>query len=223
MPCQAKNLNTTSLSVDLFRCDLCSFQTAKKQSIYMHIRQVHLVKESTCQECKITFQNPTKLKTHRRWHMVNSAYSNMDDSEKFKCSICNTYYRQYHTLQTHVEDFHFNEKSKIALTCDLCNLKFYSKLPMYLHMISEHSGPYGCFDQNCKKRFNRTNARRNHFKIFHIRGDVKDLNLKLKHLEVKSKDYFTFPYKCMNNSCEKRFKNNVDMLQHYRRAHSKVR
>lgn len=202
----------------LFYCDLCNYQAAKKFNIYIHIKQVHIVEQSKCQECKRIFKNPTKLKNHQRWHMrKNSSYSNMSNSKKFECSICSTQFTFYHGLQAHVEDFHSSEIFKIVFTCDLCNLKFFSKLFMSKHMSFEHSGPYGCLDRNCMKRFVNTRTRREHFKTTHNCSFDGDL----KRLEIKRKDFYAFPYKCLNTSCERRFKNRIYMVNHHQ-THSQV-
>lgn len=140
-------------------------------------------------------KNPIKLKNHQRWHTRNCSYSNMNNSKKIECSICNTQFTFYHGLQSHVEDFHSSEILKIAFTCDLCNIKLFSKMFMRKHMSSEHSGPYGCLDRNCMKRFVNTRTRRERFKTTHSRSFDGDL----KRLEIKRKDFYAFPYKCFNS------------------------
>lgn len=170
----------------------------------------HIVKEVKCKECKKYFKNSHLLKRHEQ-----ATHFQPRNKHSFECPICNLNLVKYQGLKRHVEDMHSAaEKLKITCTCDLCNVKYVSKLQMTIHMKVEHSGPYKCFDWNCEKRFTNPVYRRTHFKMFHNRDAAE-----LQRLERKEFDFW--PYKCLHRSCNKRFKYRNYMHRHYR-THSVV-
>lgn len=189
-----------------FRCDLCDFRTSTRSLMFRHIKNIHNAAKVKCKECNKTFKNLKGLKLHQHRHLVNL---NTTSSDKLECLVCNKSFRRYQGLQTHVESFHSSELTKITCTCDLCDLKYYSIIQMRSHMTIQHAGPYGCFENNCTRRFSDPKTRNRHFKMTHGRSadDLKRL--------MKTENNF-FPYKCLNSSCEKRFKEKYEMLQHHR-------
>lgn len=136
----------------------------------MKNRHVHKeIQSSECQICGKVFDRAANLKFHLASHK---------DKEKFKCAICAAELKGYGGLCQHVEQCHDIEKTKITLTCDLCDSKYYSTERLDDHMRSKHCGSYRCLDRNCTLRFRRKHKVKFHLKHHH------NWSVKVKLIEI---------------------------------------
>lgn len=112
-----------------------------------------------CNICNKIFGNVFKLKTHLRTHA--------EKVRKHECLICWADYNSYGELQIHTKKVHSKQELKASCICDICDVRFFSKLKMDMHMKLEHNGPFKCFFQKCYKYFMSSSTRKKHFLSFH--------------------------------------------------------
>lgn len=142
-----------------FRCDLCGYHTAMKNSLLTHMKFKHTIDECICQVCNKIYANKDKLRIHTR--LIHEKISD------FVCSICNTTYKYYQKLSQHIERKHPLEKASILQACHVCSATYYAKSKLDTHVKNEHSGLYKCFDSDCKRSFSSTKNRRTHYLTSH--------------------------------------------------------
>lgn len=120
---------------------------------------------------KIKLSSSLKINKHfkRGLKELNQTSEGVDNSNKakFECFLCKSKHMSYSALCYHINKRHSNQKSKITFSCDLCGEEYFYKLTLDTHMGTNHTGPFKCFDENCRKSFAAKRKRKNHFLSFH--------------------------------------------------------
>ncbi|XP_026685213.1 zinc finger protein OZF-like [Diaphorina citri] len=126
-----------------YQCDLCGYQIRRKEKLYLHIREIHLGKQSTkvsCSICSRTFARKALLQTHLAVHTVE---------KNFECYYCQKRYCQKTNLTKHIQNFHLKtvlERRRELLflkkefICDVCGKSYVRKGGLTEHHQREHQG-----------------------------------------------------------------------------------
>ncbi|XP_015834121.1 gastrula zinc finger protein XlCGF26.1 isoform X7 [Tribolium castaneum] len=166
----------------LFRCPQCTYKTAKRKSLLIHINYVHLRKfYYVCTTCGKGFNDVVLYKEHNNEHLglrpficivcnKDFAYSRYLLTHQVRChrvgiegrllpnqcSVCSKVFSKVETLQKHFQDKHVEVKlpHEKKHLCDLCGKGFAQKNKLRVH-YRVHTGvkPYTC--SYCAKSFTK--------------------------------------------------------------------
>lgn len=140
---------------------MCDNKTEFKGNLYLHMNSKHKFEESKCKVCKKVFNNGARLRRHTKDRHMEKYNLKID------CLMCYRTFRKYHDLRQHFEVSHTVDKTKFKHNCDQCGVYYYSKEYLARHIISEHTGPYECFDKTCTKSFMTYITRKRHYLFYH--------------------------------------------------------
>ena len=90
------------VDVEKFKCDQCSYETAKKYALKEHVKSIHEgLYKHCCSQC--AYKTNRKLDFERHKKIVHD-----DDTtqKKIQCHLCTyeSFYMQ--SIQTHLNEFH---------------------------------------------------------------------------------------------------------------------
>lgn len=118
-----------------YKCEQCPSAFATKSRLRKHVQSHNVTKKNalTCSICFCFLRSTRMLAAHMKQHT--------DDSEPFKCTICEKKFKNYWYLQNHLKT-HSGVK---AYSCHMCDKKFASSSHLRRH-VKSHSGlkPYVC-------------------------------------------------------------------------------
>ena len=121
--------------------------------------------EERCFKCDLCGKRFNRQFLLWRHHLTHSTH------KAFECHICGKRYKLNQHLDGHIKNKHSNEKHKPKrveeFSCDVCNLKFKSKLLLTLHKrkFKHLTGMVGC--GSCGEMFSNINSLKVHEKEKH--------------------------------------------------------
>ncbi|XP_060520868.1 zinc finger protein 585A-like [Cylas formicarius] len=162
-------------------CPLCSYKSAKRGALLIHINYVHLKKFAYfCETCGKGFNDHLIYKEHNNEHLgvkpfvcvvcdksfTYTRYLNTHQVRTHRvpidgqllpnqCPYCNKHYSKPESLEKHLDETHFktgpHEKKHL---CDTCGKGFAQRSKLIIHE-RVHTGfkPYGC--SYCEKSFTK--------------------------------------------------------------------
>lgn len=186
--CKKTFLNFVSLNTHMnlhypnFICENCGKAFASKARLRGHMR-THEVGSFPCRYCDAIFDRVTKRENHvSKEHKSGVRYAckrcnislpsfyarqkhlaevHNEELKRYKCKSCSQSYITPGHLSSHVRRDHLNERNH---KCDKCDLAFYTKNALKMHMI-KHDGEriYAC--HICQKSYQRKKTLREHMRI----------------------------------------------------------
>lgn len=113
-----KHIEAIHKKIRNYFCDLCNFSGYERQYLINHMKQAHLVKQISCEDCDFVTISKWRLKLHmRNKHMSRDA--------ALTCLECNRVFCTKGYLQEHIERKHQNKREA---TCTICERDFFSKV-----------------------------------------------------------------------------------------------
>lgn len=203
-----------------FECSSCQ-KRFKKASLYIAHEKTHINTLFICQYCRKAFSSHTALQDHILTHEFGD----------YECSLCCVKFSSYTKKNSHTENIHKIECSKI---CEYCNKEFQEHTKLICHKREEHpesvefrSAKYLC--SVCGRRFVVEGNLVTHMRL-HDRGNVgrrKKCDICGKILankyslsaHMRTHTWNTL-YKC--NICDKAFISKYTLVDHVRRIHEEV-
>ncbi|XP_065086799.1 transcription factor grauzone-like [Ochlerotatus camptorhynchus] len=113
---------------DAFRCKVCNKKYKNKDTLDMHMLDMHSNEDQRpfkCDHCPQSFARKNALVLH------------MESHQKFECSQCDKLLSSKQALKTHVVNMH-SDKDR-SMVCDTCGQEFRSKQCFERH-VNEHMG-----------------------------------------------------------------------------------
>ncbi|XP_050676683.1 zinc finger protein 675-like isoform X6 [Leptidea sinapis] len=139
-----------------FKCGFCDNVYVSMKSKKLHERNVHTRSKLIykCGGCGEMFHSNESKKIHlRKVHNVVS--------KSLKCAACEKLFQSQKSLRIHVQRDHLVERN---FECSMCDMKFFEKQEMILHMV-KHSGEKLFQCDVCKKSYGRKKTLREHIRI----------------------------------------------------------
>lgn len=186
--CKKTFLNYVSLNTHMnvhypnYICENCGKAFASKARLRGHMR-THEVGNFPCKYCNATFDRVTKRENHvskehksgiryacKRCNIsLTSFYARQkhlaevhnEELKRYKCKACPQSYITPGHLSSHVRRDHLNERNH---KCDKCDLAFYTKNALKMHMI-KHDGERIHTCPVCQKSYQRKKTLREHLRI----------------------------------------------------------
>lgn len=186
--CKKTFLNFVSLNTHMnlhypnFICENCGKAFASKARLRGHMR-THEVGSFPCRYCDAIFDRVTKRENHvskehksgvryacKRCNIsLTSFYARQkhlaevhnEELKRYKCKSCPQSYITPGHLSSHVRRDHLNERNH---KCDKCDLAFYTKNALKMHMI-KHDGERIHACNICQKSYQRKKTLREHMRI----------------------------------------------------------
>ncbi|XP_063899058.1 zinc finger protein 26 [Helicoverpa armigera] len=186
--CKKTFLNYVSLNTHMnvhypnYICENCGKAFASKARLRGHMR-THEVGTFPCRYCNATFDRVTKRENHvskehksgiryacKRCNIsLTSFYARQkhlaevhnEELKRYKCKACPQSYITPGHLSSHVRRDHLNERNH---KCDQCDLAFYTKNALKMHMI-RHDGERIHTCPVCQKSYQRKKTLREHLRI----------------------------------------------------------
>ncbi|XP_022819219.1 PR domain zinc finger protein 5-like isoform X1 [Spodoptera litura] len=186
--CKKTFLNYVSLNTHMnvhypnYICENCGKAFASKARLRGHMR-THEVGSFPCKYCNATFDRVTKRENHvskehksgiryacKRCNIsLTSFYARQkhlaevhnEELKRYKCKACPQSYITPGHLSSHVRRDHLNERNH---KCDKCDLAFYTKNALKMHMI-KHDGERIHTCPVCQKSYQRKKTLREHLRI----------------------------------------------------------
>lgn len=171
-------------SLEALRCDVCNNIYKTRANLERHYLKEHLTNQVQCPVCHAFF-NSKKLDFHlKSVHGVKTEKS--ENEEKFKCKLCEKWFKNKYVRNSHVKEVHLSEPMKCKLCdfegvrtvlrrhkrdvhaekrflCSLCPGAFKTLHTLKMHMTS-HSD-IRCYTCDvCGMGFKRLNNVRDHMK-----------------------------------------------------------
>ena len=116
-----------AISALKYECDLCDYQTKRRQGLSEHQKSVHDGMKHDCAECDKKFTTKRSLKQHKL---------SLHDGNKFSCNQCSFQTPRQNNLNRHIKAFHEGMK----YSCNLCSSKFTWIFVLNKHQRDVHSG-----------------------------------------------------------------------------------
>ncbi|CAB3262340.1 unnamed protein product [Arctia plantaginis] len=177
------NLNThMNIHYPNYICESCGKAFASKARLRAHMR-THEVGTFPCRYCEQIFDRVTKRENHvskehksgvryacKRCNIsLTSFYARQkhlaevhnEELKRYKCKACPQSYITPGHLSSHVRRDHLNERNH---KCDKCDLAFYTKNALKMHMI-KHDGERIHICPVCQKSYQRKKTLREHLRI----------------------------------------------------------
>lgn len=177
------NLNThMNVHYPNYICENCGKAFASKARLRGHMR-THEVGNFPCRYCDQIFDRVTKRENHiskehksgvryacKRCNIsLTSFYARQkhlaevhnEELKRYKCKACPQSYITPGHLSSHVRRDHLNERNH---KCDKCDLAFYTKNALKMHMI-KHDGERIHMCPVCQKSYQRKKTLREHLRI----------------------------------------------------------
>lgn len=186
--CKKTFLNYVSLNTHMnihypnYICENCGKAFASKARLRGHMR-THEVGNFPCRYCEQVFDRVTKRENHvskehksgvryacKRCNIsLTSFYARQkhlaevhnEELKRYKCKACPQSYITPGHLSSHVRRDHLNERNH---KCDKCDLAFYTKNALKMHMI-KHDGERIHTCPVCQKSYQRKKTLREHMRI----------------------------------------------------------
>uniref|UniRef100_A0A1E1W2N9 Protein krueppel n=1 Tax=Pectinophora gossypiella TaxID=13191 RepID=A0A1E1W2N9_PECGO len=186
--CKKTFLNFVSLNTHMnlhypnFICENCGKAFASKARLRGHMR-THEVGSFPCRYCSAVFDRVTKRENHvSKEHKAGVRYAckrcnisltsfyarqkhlaevHNEELKRYKCKACPQSYITPGHLSSHVRRDHLNERNH---KCDKCDLAFYTKNALKMHMI-KHDGERIHVCTICQKSYQRKKTLREHMRI----------------------------------------------------------
>ncbi|KAM3957682.1 uncharacterized protein ACR2FA_008395 [Aphomia sociella] len=186
--CKKTFLNYVSLNTHMnvhypnYICESCGKAFASKARLRGHMR-THEVGNFPCRHCDAVFDRVTKRENHvskehksgvryacKRCNIsLTSFYARQkhlaevhnEELKRYKCKVCSQCYITPGHLSSHVRRDHLNERNH---KCDKCDLAFYTKNALKMHMI-KHDGERIHTCHICQKSYQRKKTLREHLRI----------------------------------------------------------
>lgn len=115
-------------TIDLFRCDLCSFQTISKDRHRSHIIAHEKKTAFTCTICDKTFMIKREYNTHMKVHMPRLK------EKDHPCPHCDKRFPLLHSMIRHMAEDHGIKGHE----CRLCGLIYTRKQHLTKHHLKKH-------------------------------------------------------------------------------------
>ncbi|XP_013193821.1 zinc finger protein 14 homolog [Amyelois transitella] len=177
------NLNThMNVHYPNYICENCGKAFASKARLRGHMR-THEVGTFPCRHCDAVFDRVTKRENHvskehksgvryacKRCNIsLTSFYARQkhlaevhnEELKRYKCKACTQSYITPGHLSSHVRRDHLHERNH---KCDKCDLAFYTKNALKMHMI-KHDGERIHSCPICQKSYQRKKTLREHMRI----------------------------------------------------------
>ena len=123
----AEDIQVRKETVEIFKCNLCEFESNSKKGVHIHIKKKHGEKFK-CDSCDEVFESETEKKIHRKTHSFKSRFINTK-REDHVCENCNFNCKSIYTMEVHVGKCYSNN-----FECGLCDAKFEYVDPLELHL-----------------------------------------------------------------------------------------
>ncbi|KAG6439063.1 hypothetical protein O3G_MSEX000454 [Manduca sexta] len=177
------NLNThMNVHYPNYICENCGKAFASKARLRGHMR-THEVGTFPCRYCPAVFDKVTKRENHvSKEHKAGVRYAckrcnislssfyarqkhlaevHNEELKRYKCKACPQSYITPGHLSSHVRRDHLNERNH---RCDKCDLAFYTKNSLKMHMI-KHDGERIHTCPVCQKSYQRKKTLKEHLRI----------------------------------------------------------
>ncbi|CAK1587493.1 unnamed protein product [Parnassius mnemosyne] len=186
--CKKKFLNFVNLNTHMnvhypnYTCENCGKSFASKARLRGHMR-THEFGDFPCRYCDAVFDKATKRENHvskehksglryacKRCNIsLSSFYTRQkhlaevhnEELKRYKCKACTQSYITPGHLSSHVRRDHLNERNH---KCDKCDLAFYTKNALKMHMI-KHDGERIHTCHICQKSYQRLKTLKEHMRI----------------------------------------------------------
>ncbi|CAH1238000.1 RETSAT [Branchiostoma lanceolatum] len=203
---EVKRVTSRAASMKSYRCEKCSKQFSRQDTLQKHKKNHSGEKPYRCEECSKQFRQLTHLKTHMRTHTGEKPY---------RCEECSRQFSELGTLKKHMRS-HTGEK---PYRCEKCSKQF-SRLDHLKTHIRSHTDekPYSC--EECGKQFSQLGALKKHMhthtgeKPYRCEECGKQFR-RLDHLKRHKKTHTgEKPYRC--EECGKQLSELSDLKKHMR-------
>jgi uncharacterized Zn-finger protein len=205
---------------DTLYCDKCGKQSATKESLKVHIQNIHLKigqKNFQCENCPQAFRSTTTLQIHIARH---------GSERQFVCLICQNGYKTDVDLNSHKRRMH-NAIDQYKHKCKYCFKLFFEKAKLSRHEEVFHikSGKFTC--NYCSAMFGAQHDLNRHIKIHSGQKDYNctaceksfvqktTLNVHMRTVHYKLK-----PFQCEH--CQKSFGQYGDLTRHINKQHGLI-
>ncbi|XP_061727913.1 zinc finger protein OZF-like [Cydia pomonella] len=207
------NKNTLEVAKNVYICNNCNKQFAKRVTIIKHLLNkvcAHKSEKSyACEICQKKFPYPSSLRNHKVTH---------SGEKRFKCELCGIKCSTEKNLKHHV----FNHMNDRPFSCDICNRQFVRERYLISHKLS-HTGekPFEC--EICGKRLKHKRTLVDHLRTHEGYSHEKLLSCDFCEIKFSRKSHLTIhershtgekPFPC--EVCKKSFTSNSVLTTHMR-------
>ncbi|CAL8114648.1 unnamed protein product [Orchesella dallaii] len=192
-----------------FWCNMCDYEFSGKETLEIHHKQHNKkqhYKKYRCETCSKSFDYKRNLMRHLQTH-------NLSRPRPYVCTICNTDFITFNSLQKHSRVVH----QKIQkYSCVFCEKQFGCLSSLNRHIIG-HVGEKHFFCDICDKEFMRRNLLRDH-KMLHTKQTLFKCSqcskafLSLASLQVHRLNHEPKSFQCI--ICRKMFASNKHLESH---------
>ncbi|KAH9488167.1 hypothetical protein Btru_064921 [Bulinus truncatus] len=186
------------MSILIYKCENCLYETSKEIQLVEHKRRVHLTKKFTCEICFKEFGYHKDLRRHIKCHT----------KAENCCDICGKLYKEVRKLVEH-KKIHAEDYIKPEFPCKFCSKSFSTKYVLAYHIKSNHLGmrrSYIC--PTCGKSFSQKNSYLQHANVHlgirpyvcEVCGNKFSYEKSLKEHMFMHKTDKSFPCKMCNKS-----------------------
>ena len=122
-----------------YACTICDFRSVSKQSLGLHMENVHSIQKVMfpCDKCGYRFTQKRNLKRHKtKVHL---------QTEVISCDYCNFTTKFEYNLQRHKDDHHgvvgqgTGIRGRQHYSCRRCNFSTINENDMYNHNVDIHN------------------------------------------------------------------------------------